>query len=193
MIKNTYILTILMFAIFFTSCNKEQSLQGYLVDTQQKDNFFRLDLSASLLSSYLEESATSEEKEVFNSIKKINIAFLPQNKASETEMKSEAKKIKEVMKNTDYKPLIRVNDDRGKGTIYYFGEADAIKEVVAVIYMKDFGVGLARVLGNKMNPAKMMQMFEKVKTDKSKEGLVRIKDFFNKEMQTDTLMIAPNS
>ncbi|MBA6155172.1 DUF4252 domain-containing protein [Tenacibaculum sp. S7007] len=193
MIKKAYILTVLMAVVLFTSCKKEQSLQGYLIETQEKKQFFRLDLSASLLSSYIQDNVSVEEKEAFNSIKKINIAFLPQNKASETEMKSEAKKIKEVMKNTDYKPLMRVNDKRGKGTIYYSGEADAIKEVIAVVYMKEFGVGVARVLGDKMNPGKMMEMLQKVKTEETGEGLVKIKDFFRKEMQTDTLMIAPKS
>jgi hypothetical protein len=193
MIKKIYILSVLLFAVIFTSCKKEQSLQGYLIETQEKDNFFRLDLSASLLSSYIQDNATVDEIAAFNSIKKINIAFLPKNKASEIEMKSEAKKIKEVMKNTDYKSLIKVNDNRGKGTIYYSGEADAIKEVIAVVYMKEFGVGVARILGDKMNPGKMMEMLQKVKTDKTGEGLVKIKDFFQKEMQTDTLMIAPKS
>lgn len=193
MIKKAYILTVLMAVVLFTSCKKEQSLQGYLIETQEKEQFFRLDLSASLLSSYIQDNVSAEEKEAFNSIKKINIAFLPQNKASEIEIKSEVKKIKEVMKNTDYKPLMKVNDKRGKGTIYYSGEADAIKEVIAVVYMKEFGVGVARILGDKMNPVKMMEMLQKVKPDKTGEGLVKIKDFFQKEMQTDTLMVAPKS
>ncbi len=193
MIKKAYILTVLLVAIIFTSCKKEQSLQGYLIETQEQDNFVRLDLSASLLTSYLQDNATKEELNTFNSIKKINIAFLPNNKASETDIKLEREKIKEVMKNTDYKSLMRVNDKKGKGTIYYSGDVDAIIEVIAIVYIKDYGVGLARILGDKMNPGKMIQMLQKVKADKSGEGLVKIKDFFQKEMQTDTLKIAPKS
>ncbi|TYP99195.1 uncharacterized protein DUF4252 [Tenacibaculum adriaticum] len=188
--KKVYILVTLFLAVTITSCKKE-SLQGYFIKTEEKPNFVRLDLSTSLLTSYLEENTTEEEKNTFKSIQKVNIAFLPQNKATEAEITEERETLSSVMNNTNYKSLMRINDKRGKATIYYAGEVDAIDEIVAVGYAKEFGVGVARILGKDMNPNKIMMMLQKAKIDKNSKGLEKLKDIFGGELQTEKIKVEP--
>lgn len=181
--------TVLLLVVFILSSCKKESLQGYLIESQEKENFMRLDLSTSLLSSYLDENASKDDRETFKSIQKVNIAFLPESKATEEEIEQERALLKNVMKNSDYKSLMRLNDKRGKATIYYSGQADAINEIIAIGYAKGFGVGVARVLGKNMNPAKIMKMLEESKLDENADGLVKLKDMFGGEFQGDKFSV----
>ncbi|CAM1343612.1 DUF4252 domain-containing protein [Tenacibaculum amylolyticum] len=187
--KKLYLLIVLCVISTMISCKKE-SLQGYLIETQENTSYTRLDFSTSMLASFL-ENASEEDKGTFESVKKVNIAFLPMNKATEEEINVERKRLKTIMKDTDYKSLIRINDKRGKGTIYYAGEADAIDEIVAVFYVKEFGFGVARVLGENMNPAKVMSMVQKTNLEKNGPNLEKIKDMFGGEFETEKLRVEP--
>lgn len=182
---------LLLFVTTIVACKKQESLQEYLINTQEKQNFIRLDLSTTLLTSYFEEAASNSDKEVFTSIKKMNIAFLPQKKATSEEIKIERERLQKVMENTDYKALIKINDKRGKGTIFYAGKPDAINEIVAMAYSKDFGVGVARILGENMQPTKIMQMLKEAKIDKNNKDLVKLKDIFADEFKTEKLKVEP--
>ena len=51
--------------------------------------------------------------------------------------------------------------------VYYSGDTDAIDEVIAFGYNKDTGVGVARLLGENMNPAKVIEMMNSVNMDGS--------------------------
>ena len=49
--------------------------------------------------------------------------------------------------------------------VYYTGDTDAIDEVIAFGYNKEAGVGVARLLGENMNPAKIIEMMNSVNMD----------------------------
>ncbi|AUC15068.1 hypothetical protein BTO06_07935 [Tenacibaculum sp. SZ-18] len=188
--KKLFTFAIICIAIIFTSCKKQESLQSYLIQTDENQNYVRFDFSTSMLGSFFED-ISEEDQKTFESIRKMNIAFLPVHKTNEEEFGVERKKIKEIMKNTNYKSLIRVNDKRGKGTVYYNGEADAIDEIVAVIYAKDFGFGVARILGNDMNIEKIMKMVQSTNMEDKGVGLEKIKDIFGGQFQTEKLYAEP--
>lgn len=59
--------------------------------------------------------------------------------------------------------------------IYYNGVATNINEVIVFGYSKKTGVGLARVIGENMNPSKIIKMTEYLKIDPSKLGLQQFK------------------
>ncbi len=188
--KKLFTFTIICLSITLISCKKQESLQSYLIQTEDNQDYVRFDFSTSMLGSFFED-ISEEDQKTFQSVRKMNIAFLPVNKANEEEFGVERKKIKGIMKNTDYKSLIRVNDKRGKGTIYYAGEADAIDEIVAVIYAKDFGLGVARILGNDMNIEKIMKMVQNANMEDKGDELEKIKDIFGGQFQTEKLHVEP--
>ncbi|MCH2032719.1 MAG: DUF4252 domain-containing protein [Tenacibaculum sp.] len=188
--KKLFTFAIICLSITLTSCKKQESLQSYLIQTEDNQDYVRFDFSTSMLGSFFEDISEDDQK-TFQSVRKMNIAFLPVNKANEEEFGVERKKIKGIMKNTDYKSLIRVNDKRGKGTIYYAGEADAIDEIVAVIYAKDFGLGVARILGNDMNIEKIMKMVQNANMEDKGDELEKIKDIFGGQFQTEKLHVEP--
>ena len=49
--------------------------------------------------------------------------------------------------------------------IYYTGDTDSIDEVIAFGYNKEAGVGVARLLGENMNLAKVIEMMNSINID----------------------------
>ena len=162
--KKLFIYSLLLVAFATISCKKEQSLQGYLVESQDKKGFISLDLPASLLQ-LSTDNASEEDKKAYESIRKINVTGLPFKDTDEATYEAEKNKLKEIFKNSDYKRLINFKKDGATAVIYYTGEADAIDEIIAFGYSKEMGVGIARLLGDNMNPAKIMDMMKKSKLD----------------------------
>ena len=64
------------------------------------------------------------------------------------------------MANEDFTELMKMNTDFGKATIKYLGDDDAIDEVVIYGDNDEKGFLVVRVLGNNMNPAKMIQFIQ---------------------------------
>ena len=52
-----------------------------------------------------------------------------------------------------------------KINIYFSGAEDAIDEVIAFGYNKDMGVGVARILGENMDPSKIIEMMNNITLD----------------------------
>ena len=156
------ILSILVLAVIVTSCNKP-SLQKYLVDSQEKTGFITLDLPSSLLQ-LKSDDVSDDVKETLKSIKKINLVGLPY-KGNEEAYEKEKTELKTILEGTDYKSLMRMNHKGMQMKLYYTGSGDAIDEVIAFGYNEKMGVGVARILGDNMNPAQIVKMMQNVKFD----------------------------
>ncbi len=182
--KKLQIITILLLTLTFFSCKKE-SLQTYLVDSQDKENFMTFDFSTSTLPIQMNENMSDEDMNTFKSIKKVNIAFLPKAEATEEELVLENNKIKTILKKSDYKTLMKFNDKRGKGTVYYLGKPEAIDEIIGFVNSNDIGVGIVRLLGNDMNPAAIMKMMKSVKMDANSSGLKSLEKIFKNKSFLD--------
>lgn len=178
-------ISILFLAVFLNSCQKELTLQKYLVESQSKDNFTTLDFSTNTLPFDLKEDVSEEDLKAFKSVKKVNIAFLAKSDASEEELTTEKNKLRSIFKDSEYKTLMKFNDKRGRGTIYYLGETtDDIKEIVGVVEAEKFGVGIARLLGEKMDPSAIMKMVNSSKIDQDNAGLKSIATMFDKKSRS---------
>ncbi len=183
--KKLQIITVLLLAITLFSCKKQDSLQAYLVESQDKENFKTFDFSTSMLPIEMNDNMSEEDIKTFKSIKKVNVAFLPKGAATEEEIAVEKNKIKNILKNSDYKTLMKFNDKRGKATIYYLGESEAIDEIVGFANVNEMGVGIVRLLGDSMNPAAIMKMMKSTKMNanssslKSLEKIFKDKNFLN--------------
>jgi len=140
----------------FSSCKNDKSLQAYYVDKQESNNFIALDLPASLIN--LKEDVSDETKETISSIKKLNILAFKVNDSNRNEYETEYKEVKEILKNDKYNELVRVNHKNAKIILKYLGNDDAVDEFILFASDDSKGFALARILGNNMDPEKIMKL-----------------------------------
>lgn len=201
--KLTTILSFLAIAILMVSCKKEPSLQQYLVESQEKKGFASINVSASVLKLNMDK-ASDEDKKTYESIRKINLVGLPYNQTTPEEYEAEKNKLKAIFKNKKYKKLMQFKNDGNQAKVFYLGEADAIDEIIAFGYGEDAGVGVARILGENMNPSKIMKMMRSVQLDSTdtqfsqiqkmlggnskmskEERIKKVKELTNKKAEAD--------
>jgi len=158
--KITTLIVAFVVALSFTSCT-EDSLQGYLVESQEKAGFITFDVPASILQ-LKSDDVSDQTKATLKTLKKINIVALPSNAENAEAVKAEKTALDKIFKGTAYKSLMRFNHEDIKIQLYYTGDSDAIDEVVAYAYAASKGVGVARILGDNMNPSDIMKMMSEV-------------------------------
>jgi hypothetical protein len=148
------------------SCDGEQSLQEYYVDHKENDNFVMLDVPASLISPQ-SDKLTSNQKEVVQSVKKINILALPLNAETQILFKPETEKVKAILARDGYEELMSFGKPSQRMRLYFKGDEDAIDEVVVFAQDENKGFVLARVLGDNMNVADMVKLTQTMSKDSS--------------------------
>jgi spore germination protein YaaH len=173
--KAVIILTVLA---IFVSCNQQKTIQTYIVENQDKPGFMSVDLPMSLIQ-LNSDKVPLDVKDGYESIKKVNVLGLPylnNNEAYEIEKKA----ISLILNNsTLYKNLMKMDINGMSVSIYYNGDANDINEVIVFGYSKKIGVGVARVIGNHMNPTKISQMAEYLKIDPNQLNLQQFKQALN--------------
>ena len=161
---------ILSVLTIFISCNQQKTIQTYIVEKQDKPGFMSVDLPMSLIQLNTDKTPL-DVKEAYGSIKKVNVLGLPylnNNEAYEIEKKT----LLSILNNsTLYKNLMKMDMNGMRVSIYYNGDANDINEVIVFGYSKKIGVGVARVIGNHMNPTKITQMAEYLKIDPNQLNL----------------------
>jgi len=169
---------ILSVLAIFVSCNQQKTIQTYIVGNQDKPGFMSVDLPMSLIQ-LNSDKVPLDVKDGYESIKKVNVLGLPylnNNEAYEIEKKA----ISLILNNsTLYKNLMKMDMDGMSVSIYYNGDANDINEVIVFGYSKKIGVGVARVIGNHMNPTKISQMAEYLKIDPNQLNLQQFKQALN--------------
>lgn len=169
--KIATVISLFVVTLLMISCQGEQSLQAYLVESQEKTGFITFDVPTSFLQ-LATDDVSDDVKATLKSIRKVNVVALPYDGDNKAEYDTEKEKINKIFKNSDkYKSLMRMNSSGIKMNIYYTGTQDAIDEVIAYGYADDKGVGIARILGDDMNPAKIMEMLKNIKMDPSNLNL----------------------
>ena len=161
---------ILSVLTIFISCNQQKTIQTYIVEKQDKPGFMSVDLPMSLIQLNTDK-APVDVKKTYESIKKVNVLGLPylnNDKAYEIEKKT----ISTILNDSPlYKKLMKMDMNGMRVSIYYNGDANDINEVIVFGYSKKIGVGVARVIGNHMNPTKITQMAEYLKIDPNQLNL----------------------
>ncbi len=170
-------MTVLIGTLLIAGCSSTQSLQEYYVDNSENPNFISLDLPTSILN--LEEANLDEtQRKALQSLRKLNMLAFKKTSANTEEYTVEKAKVNAILKNKDYKELMKLNSEYGKGVIKYLGEDDAIDEVVIYGSSDDKGFALIRVLGDDMNPAYIMQLMKAIqKSDYNEDALGDIGKF----------------
>ncbi len=152
------------FAIAFlalASCSNEPSLQKYLVDKQDDDNFLKIDLATSLLQSE-DSSFTEEQQDILNTVKKVNVVAFKMSDGNIGEYKAEKEKIAAIMNQDKYKTLIKFGSNSRGATLKYLGEEDAIDEVIVFASDSEKGFAVFRLLGDNMRPDQMIKLMNSI-------------------------------
>ncbi|MFK8060902.1 MAG: DUF4252 domain-containing protein [Polaribacter sp.] len=178
--KYTKIFSLLLLVLMITSCKNEKSLQSYLVESQGKNGFRTLDVPVSFLK-LKNEDVSDQVKETVKSIRKISVVALP-IKGNEAAYETEKAKIKNIFKdNDDYKSLMTMKARGMNVSVYYLGDTESIDEVIAFGHSKKMGVGVARLLGDNMNPANIMEMMNNIKFDGDNMNLDQFSAIFKEK------------
>ncbi|MBC6998649.1 DUF4252 domain-containing protein [Cytophaga sp. FL35] len=171
------IITGLLAILLLAACSSTQSLQEYIVENSENPNFLSIDLPASLLN-LDEANISAEEKKSLDAVRKLNVLAFKKDDSNEAEFQLEKTKVRAVLKGDKFTELMKINTAYGKASIKYLGEEDAIDEVVIYGDNEEKGFLLVRVLGDDMNPAKMMSFVQLLqKSDLKRDGLEQLGSF----------------
>lgn len=156
------ILSIFILILLFVSCASSPSLQKYYIDNQDDKNFVSIDLPASLVS--LKDNASPEAQETLESIKKLNVLAFVKDDNNKAEYALESTKVKAIIKDNKYVELIHVKDKGRNIIVKYEGSDDdkSIDELIVYANDKSQGFALVRVLGDKMEPGKILKMVNEI-------------------------------
>ena len=168
---------VLVGLLVFNACSSTQSLQEYYVDSQENPNFLSLDVPVSILN--LDEvELTDTQKQALSSLRKLNLLAFKKTDDNNLEYEAEKEKVNAILKNSEYKELMKLKSKYGKGVVKYLGDDDAIDEVVLYGNSTEKGFALVRVLGDNMNPAHLIQLMKVIqKADYDSEALGEIGEF----------------
>ena len=173
-----YIIGFALGLMTLLSCDNSKSLQSYIVEKQQDNKFMKVDFATSLMSEM--DSLPQEQKEILQSIKKMNVIAYKKDEGTEADYAVEKERLAGIFNQEKYKMLGKFKANNQNIKLMYLGEEDAIDEVI--VYGRDDEKGLAvfRLLGDDMNPndaVKILNMLEKGDLDLSQlTGLEEVFD-----------------
>lgn len=153
------------------SCDDKTTLQEYYVENQNNRQFLALDVPASLLTGN-NSRLNAEQKATLETVRKVNLLAFPLNEETRANFEEERARLSSILGDEKYQPLIKYGGGTRKAELYYIGEDDAIDEFIVYGFDEEKGFGVARVLGDNMNPdalIKLMKSFEE--GDLNIEGL----------------------
>lgn len=149
-------LSILVLGLGFVACNNDPSLQEYYVNNQENKEFVALDLPASMLANM--ESLDENQRQTLQTVKKVNFLAIPLKPENLTRIEEEKNKVNEILDNEKYQLLMKFGMGETKMELYYTGDEEAVDEVILYGFDQNKGMGIARVLGENMNPGDIMNL-----------------------------------
>ena len=170
-IKN--IVASLLIAAALTSCGYGgETLQGYYVVNQEAPNFISVDIPVSFVN--LDDAElTDVQQEAYESIDKLNMLGYRKSDDNLEDYKAELVKVQTILKDERYEDLFRGgNSSDGRIVVKYIGTDTTIDELIIFGTMNEAGFGIIRVLGNNMEPAKIMKLGDVVNQMSSDENAV---------------------
>jgi len=150
-----------MAAIALASCSNEKSLQKYLVEKQDDDKFLKVDVATSLLQTD-DNSLTEEQKNILNTVKKVNVVAYKIKDGNIAEYEAEKEKLAVIVNQEKYKTLVKYGSNNRGASLKYLGEEDAIDEVIVFASDNEKGFAVFRLLGEKMRPDQMIKLMNSI-------------------------------
>lgn len=141
------------------ACTNETSIQKYYVENQENSKFVAIDIPTSLLAN--QESLNEEQLATLETVKKVSLLAFPVEEGRE-KYEKEKLHLQEILKNEKYQLLMKYGSGERKAEIYFSGDEEAVDEFIVFGFDDGRGMGLARVLGNDMNPEKLINFLSSV-------------------------------
>ena len=164
--------------VLFASCNNQKTIQEYYVEKQESNDFIAIDLPASIVD--VGENASAETKETMKTIKKLNVLAFKVDEENRMEFEKEQAEVKQILKSDQYNELMRMKHEGVNIVINYQGSDESVDEFILFASDDSKGFALARVLGDKMEPAKIMKMAEDMKNlDADGSALAELGEIFS--------------
>ncbi len=174
---------LVILVMLISSCGNEPTIQEYYVENLEKSNFVALDIPASLLAN--NEDLDKDQKKTLESIHKVNVLAYPLRDNKEV-YQQEKVKLQEILKNGKYQLLMRYGSGLRKAEIYFTGDEDAVDEFILFGFDDGRGVGLARILGEDMQPQGMLNLLRSMeKGDLNLDGLKNIAQIFKEKVEVE--------
>ncbi|HLV15763.1 MAG TPA: DUF4252 domain-containing protein [Xanthomarina sp.] len=151
----------LLALIMLVSCNNGESLQTYFVDNQETPDFISADIPTTIVE-LDKNSLTNEQKEAYNSVKRLNFLGFKINENNQDVYVNELAKVNSILNDKKYIELIEFNDKAAKIVVKYIGDDESAEEFIVFTSSEDMGFGIVRILGNKMKPEKMVTLVDAV-------------------------------
>lgn len=160
-IKNSIMMLILVAVL--SSCSQGESLQSYFVFNQEKADFMSVDIPANFLN-LDDQNLTDEQMKAYESMNKLNMLGFTKTESNQAVYEAELVKVRALLKDPKYQELFRGGSSTdGKITVKYIGDDDSIDELIIFGTANDKGFAIVRVLGDNMEPGKIMQLGDVVK------------------------------
>lgn len=144
-------------SLFLSSCNNEPSLQEYFVENSAKKDFIAMDVSSSIIN-VDKTKLSAEQKEALASFDKINALVFKLDQTNKANYVAESEKVKQILKGKDYQELMKVGSGKDAASVSIVGDENNINEFVLFAKKSENGFAVVRILGNDMNPTKVMNM-----------------------------------
>jgi len=164
--------------IGLVSCNNNQSLQEYYVDNQGNKDFVAVDVPTSLFANT--ESLNEDQKKTLETVKKINVIAIPKKQENLEKIAAEKSNISNILKDEKYQLLMKYGGSKTKLEVYYTGDEEAVDEIIVYGYDDKKGMGVARILGDDMNPSDILNLVRSMQEgDIKMDGLKEISGIFS--------------
>ncbi len=155
----------LLASLILMGCSDKPSLQHYFVDNAEKKNFMAFDLSSSILNTD-KATLTAEQKEALQSFDKMNVLAFKMDKNNEATYLKESQKVSAILKGEPYQELMKIGSGSDGASLQIVGDGKKIDEFVFFAKRKKNGFAVVRILGNDMNPTKIVNLISVLQSSK---------------------------
>ncbi|NJX16216.1 DUF4252 domain-containing protein [Tamlana crocina] len=173
-----YLIFTFFTAAFLSSCGNEVSLQRYYVENQENKNFITQDFPLSMIE-VDKTQFTPEQTEAYNSVDKLNFLGYKIYESNTESYHTELAKVKSILNQSKYNDLMEFSDKGNRIEVKCIGDDDEAEEVVVFGNSDEIGFGIVRILGDDMNPEKMMTLIRAMQNANINQSQVEnIMNFF---------------
>ncbi|PID67933.1 MAG: hypothetical protein CR968_04170 [Flavobacteriia bacterium] len=168
---------ILLAVLLVTACNTKESLQHFMVKQEEQEDVFTFDLSNNFLQ-LNEEFQTPDNQKILSTIKKINLMAFRLKEGNEEKYTKDVATLRSLLSEEKYSPLMTFGKGSRGVKVYAIGDEDTLDELIVLGNDHETGWLIVRILGDDMQPEKIMSLMGKFDFDKDELPLEDLKAFF---------------
>lgn len=159
--KTTAKISTFAVSLLLIACGKP-SLEKYYVENQEKDNFVVVNIPAEMFFGN-NQDFSAEQKKALEHIEKANILAFPLTDENRADFEREKAEVEKILENKQYKLLMQFGSTGNQVKMMYTGDPESIDEMIVYGSSDEAGFGVARILGDNMNPGQMIKLVKSMK------------------------------